>query len=289
MNVAVTGGTGFVGQAVCDALRSAGHEVVILSHSREGREQRTAIRKVDYRDIDSLAAAMDGCDALIHLVGILHERKGCSFEWAHHALVRNVVKAAAQANVKDYLHMAALGVDHRGPSQYLKTKADGEQAAFALCRQHGMRMVSLRPSVIFGEKDNFINQFTRLLKRVPVFPLVCPQAQFQPVAVVDVAQAFVWALESSVDRTAFELGGPEIVTMHDIVRRICAEHGLRRLIIPLPDVISALQGRIMGFIPGAPFTYDNYLSMQVPNTTEERHWGQMGMVPTPLNIGKNAH
>ena len=150
MNVAVTGGTGFVGEAVCTALRSAGHEVVILSRSREGLDDGVSIRKVDYHDIDSLEKAMHGCDAVIHLVGILHEDKGLSFEWAHHALVRNVVKAAAQAKIADYLHMAALGVDHRGPSQYLKSKADGEQAAFALCKQHGIRMVSMRPSIIFG-------------------------------------------------------------------------------------------------------------------------------------------
>ena len=81
--------------------------------------------------------------------------------------MRNVVKATAQAGIKDYLHMSALGVDHRGPSKYLKSKADGEQAAFALCKEHGIRMVSMRPSIIFGEKDNFFNQFARILKVAP--------------------------------------------------------------------------------------------------------------------------
>ncbi|MBV7434714.1 complex I NDUFA9 subunit family protein [Cardiobacteriaceae bacterium TAE3-ERU3] len=286
MKVVVTGGTGFVGEAVCTALRSAGHEVVILSRSREGRDNGISIRKVDYHDIDSLAQAMDSCDAVIHLVGILHEDKGLSFEWAHHALVRNVVKAAAQANIDDYLHMSALGVDHRGPSKYLKSKADGEQAAFALCKQHGMRMVSMRPSIIFGENDNFFNQFARILKVAPVLPLVCPQAKFQPVAVEDVAKAFVWALESSVDRTAYELGGCEVMTMHEVVQRVCTAHGWKRLIVPLPDVISAIQGRIMSLIPGAPFAYDNYLSMQVSNTTEEWPWAQMCIEPKPVVIHK---
>ncbi|UJF24935.1 complex I NDUFA9 subunit family protein [Suttonella sp. R2A3] len=284
MKIAVTGGTGFVGQAVVARLREKDHEVVILSSSQSGIKDGVLLRQVDYHDVNALAEAMDGCDGAIHLVGILHEHGEQSFEWVHHALVRNVVKATAQAGIKDYIHMSALGVEHRGPSQYLKTKAAGEAAAFELAKTHDIRMVSLRPSIIFGEDDNFFNQFARLLRYLPVMPLVCHKAQFQPVAVEDVAHAFVWALESSVDRTSYELGGREVLTMREVIARVCETYDWKRLIIPLPDSVSRIQGKIMGMMPNAPFTYDNYLSMQVPNTTQQAPWSEMGIEPKPITI-----
>lgn len=286
MRVAVTGGTGFVGQAVVDALGQRGHEVVVLSSSQSGMKDGVTLRQVDYHDVDALSQAIGDCDGVIHLIGILHERGEHTFEWVHHALVRNVMHATAQAGVKDYIHMSALGVEHRGPSQYLKTKAAGETAAFELAKAYDIRMVSLRPSIIFGEHDDFFNQFARILRFVPVMPLVCPHAQFQPVAVEDVASAFVWALESSVDRTSYELGGKEVMSMREVIARVCDTYGWKRLIIPLPDTVSKIQGKIMGLIPGAPFTYDNYLSMQVPNTTEQNPWSEMGIEPKAVTVTK---
>ncbi len=284
MRVAVTGGSGFVGQAVCQALKECGHEVVILSSSLEGMREGIFIRKVDYHDKQSLQQALSDCQALINLVGILHQYGTQTFEWAHHALVRQLVHAVAAAGIKDYLHMSALGADKEGPSAYLKSKAAGEKAAFKLCHQYHIRMISFRPSIIFGQHDNFFNQFAKILKYVPVIPLVCPNAKFQPVAVEDVAGAFIWGLESSVGQTTYELGGPEIMSMHEVIKRVCRHYGWRRLIIPLPDVVSKIQGKLMGLLPKAPFTYDNYLSMQKPNITDHWPWPEMGITPKAVVI-----
>ena len=280
MKIAVTGGSGFVGRILCRRLAEKGYEPVILS--RQAPAGKFSWRQVDYHRSSSLATALGDCAALIHLVGILHEYKGQSFPSVHQHLVTRLLAAAAAAGVRDYLHMSALGADEYGPSRYLISKAAGEAAAFTACRKNGMRMVAFRPSLIFGEEDDFRNRFTALLRYLPCLPLVCPQARFQPVAVEDVADAFIYGLESSEDQTAIELGGGEEISMAQLVRRICASHAWRRLLIPLPDWASASLGRVMGMVPGAPFTYDNYLSMRKPNTTDKWPWPRIGIEPKSI-------
>lgn len=286
MKVAVCGGSGFVGRALCKALLARDYEVVVLSTKQGAVQGGMRSVKVDYHDKESLKQALDGCRALINLVGILHQNKQQTFQWVHDGLVANLLEAAAAVGVgvKDYMHMGALGADSRGPSDYLKSKAAGEMTATALTAQHNMRMLAFRPSIIFGEEDDFFNQFARILRFVPVLPLVCPNAKFQPVAVEDVAAAFVWGLESSVGQAVYELGGTEVITMREVIGRVCDCYGWRRLIIPLPDMVSKIQGKIMGLLPNAPFTFDNYLSMQKPNTTEQQPWAEMGITPQPIKI-----
>lgn len=282
MKIAVTGGIGFVGRTLCRRLEQKGYEPIILSR-RVARENASwQQRQVDYHCTSSLGAALGDCTALIHLVGILHEAKGQSFAWAHHGLVTKVVAAAAAVGVRDYLHMSALGAGEYGPSRYLSSKASGEASAFAACRENGMRMIAFRPSLIFGEKDHFRSSFERLLRYFPGLPIVCPEAEFQPVAVEDVADALLYGLESSEDQTVFELGGAETLSMLQLVQLICARRGWRRLLIPLPDWASASLGRSMNLVPGAPFRYDNYLSMRKPNTTEQWPWPRIGIEPQSI-------
>ena len=282
MKIAVTGGSGFVGRMVCRRLEKRGYEPIILSRRTAHGNTLWQQRQVDYRCPERLTSALGDCSALIHLVGILHEDKKQSFTWVHRRLVERLIAAAAAAGVGDYLHMSALGADQYGPSRYLISKAAGEAAAFAACRENGMRMMAFRPSLIFGEEDDFCNRFTALLRYLPGLPLVCPQARFQPVAVEDVADAFIYGLESSEDQTVLELGGGETLSLLQLVRRICAHNAWRRLFVPLPDWASASLGRMMGLVPGAPFTYDNYLSMRKPNTTDKWPWPGMGIEPKSI-------
>lgn len=285
MQVAITGGRGFVGRALQRLLVEKGHKVVILSQSTGKSEPDQAVRMVDYHRVESLSEALSGCEVLIHLIGILHENRQQSFDWVHHRLVENVVSAARDTGISRYLHMSALGADPAGPSQYLKSKAAGEAAAFAFCQKHGITMTALRPSIIFGAEDNFFNQFARMLRWLPVMPIVCPQAQFQPVAVEDVAGAFLSQLQSASCEPILELGGPEVITMREAIERVCQHYRWKRLLVPLPDGLSALQGRVMGMMPKAPFTYDNYLSLQKPNVTDQWPWPALGITPQTIRIG----
>lgn len=270
MQVAISGGSGFVGTALASLLAQQGHTIRILSRAT-----------LDYDDDAALTAALQGQEALVFLNGILHARGGADFDTVHHLLPVRMLQCAAKAGVRDFLHMSALGVSPQAQSRYLQSKWAGERAVLAAGKALGVRVVAMRPSVIFGAQAGFFHLFTRFLKVAPVMPLPCAQAQFQPVAVEDVAAAFLWALESSVDQAAFELGGAEVVSLQEAVQRICAANGWRRRIIALPDWLSRWQGRL-GSVLRAPFTYDNYLSMQTPNVAEVSPWANMGIVPRAI-------
>lgn len=274
MHVAITGGTGFVGRALCRALDKQGHQWTVLSRKMGGE----GVVGVDYEDEDALCAALQGKDAVIHLVGVLHAGRKL-FAQVHHQLPLRVLRQAKRAGIDDFLHMSALGADPAGPSAYLQSKYAGERAVFDEAGRLGMRAVAMRPSVIFGEDEGFFHLFARYLKWLPLMPLPCGQARFQPVAVEDVAAAFVWALESSVDQAAFELGGPEVMTLREVIDRLCLANGWKRWIINVPDMAAKWQGRLGDWLPGMPFTYDNYLSMQRPSVCDSNPWAQMGIVP----------
>lgn len=282
-SIAITGGSGFVGTELTKQLQQQGHQVICLSRTTE-QNNTVQTRQVDYNDQQSIAAALHGCDTLIHLIGILHQNKHATFSDIHHRLVLRLLQAAQNAGVNNYLHMSALGADHSGPSQYLKSKQAGESAAFEFCRQHNIRMLSFRPSIIFGSNDNFFNQFARILRYSPLMPLICPQAQFQPVSVSDVAAAFTWAVTENKNGETYELAGVEILTMHQIIKKICQHYGWKRLIIPLPDCISRWQAKIMQLIPNSPLSYDNYLSLQKPNTSNNPAWETLNISPQPIDL-----
>ncbi len=294
LTIAITGGSGFVGRAITRLLQTQ-HNIVWLSSSTPTLPEHlsdefssVAVKKVNYHDIDNISEAIEGCDVLIHLIGILHETRSASFDEVHHQLPQTIVKACSRAGIKHYLHMSALGADEAGPSQYLKTKFQGEQAAFALAKEHDISMISFRPSIIFGAEDSFFNQFARLLRFSPAFPVPCPRAQFQPVSVDDVAKAFAWGLNNTLEHESngktYELVGKEKITMMQVLQRVCAFYGWKRLLIPLPDGISKLQAKAMSHIPNAPMTFDNYLSLQKPNISERWDWDEMEIEPQLIQL-----
>ncbi len=289
MKIAITGGSGFVGRDITRQLQSNTDNQVIWLSSRQLNPSdefaNVTIKTVDYHDTDSLSSALIGCDVVIHLVGILHETKTAIFDEVHHQLPQKVLSACTDSGVSRYLHMSALGIGKNAPSQYLQSKYLGEQACFALAKQNGITMLSFCPSIIFGKEDNFFNQFARLLKFSPVFPVVCPNATFQPVSVTDVAKAFVWGLENGTNGQSYELVGKEVITMQQAIEKVCQHYRWQRLLIPLPDSISRLQGKLFNHLPNAPFTYDNYLSLQQPNVSKRWDWQAIGVEPVPITIG----
>jgi NADH dehydrogenase len=269
--ICILGGTGFVGRSLTARLAAADHDLRILTRRRERHRDLLVLPGVqlieaDVHDPAVLVREFRGCDAVINLVGILNERghRGAGFERAHVALPGKVVEACRAAGVPRLLHMSALGAALDGPSHYQRTKALGEALVHAAS---DLVVTSFRPSVMFGPHDNFTNRFARLLRRMPiVFPLACPNARLQPVYVEDVVSAFVVALDDSrTHGQGYELCGPQVYTLHELVAYIGELIGVRRRIWGLGDRLSWLQAATMELVPGKPFSLDNYRSLSRDN------------------------
>jgi NADH dehydrogenase len=215
-----------------------------------------------------------GQDAVINLVGVLHSRRGRrdergpndygpDFARLHVELPQAIVAACRAQGVKRLLHMSALGVSPLAPSEYLRSKAIGEQAVMAADDLH---VTVFRPSVIFGPEDTFLNRFALFARLMPVIAVPCPQARFQPVYVGDVASAFVRSLDDPATHgMAYELCGPREYELKALVERVCEMTGHRRVVLGLSDRLSYLQAAVMEKLPGKLMTRDNYRSMQSPN------------------------
>ncbi len=289
MEIAIVGGSGFVGRELTRQLLVQ-HKVIWLSRRDaippSDFSDNVSVHQVDYNNVDNLAEVFSTCQVVINLVGILHQTSKNTFEEIHHQLPKRIVTAAARANIKHYLHMGALGAEESAPSEYLRTKFWGEKSAFKIAKENNIRMLSFRPSIIFGKEDNFFNQFAALLRFSPIFPVICPNALFQPVSVADVAKAFVWGITSDADARCYELVGKEVLSMRQCIQRVCDVYGWKRLIIPLPDWMSRLQAKGMGLMPNPVLTYDNYLSLQKPNTSNRWDWDEMDITPKAIEIGR---
>ena len=263
-NVLVLGGSGFVGRHLVAALAANGIRVTVPSRHRERAKHLLPLPTVDVVETDIMApgaleALAGGRQAVINLVGILHG----DFERVHAELPRRVVAACRARGVGRLLHMSALGAWPGAPSEYLRTKAAGEQAALAAT---DLAVTAFRPSVIFGPEDAFLNTFAALARTFPVLPIACPQARFQPVYVADVAQAMCRALDDlSTHGKTYELCGPRQYTLKELVELVCEMTGRHRAVIGLSDRLSYWQAFVMERLPGKLITRDNLRSMQVPN------------------------
>jgi NADH dehydrogenase len=295
LEVCVLGGTGFIGRELAGRLVALGHAVKVLTRNpASARELKVLpslrLVRADVHDEAVLAREFAGCDVVVNLVGILNERtlgrgSGREFRRVHTELPQKVVRACKQAGVRRYLHMSGLKADSaRGPSQYLKSKGAAEDYLHEQCADGSLEYVIFKPSVVFGPGDAFINNFAGILKLTPgVLPLACADAKFAPVYVGDVAAAFVECLERrDVAGQTYELCGPEVLTLGDIVRETARVLGLRRLVVPLPAAVSRVQAAVMDFVPGKPFSTDNYLSATLDSTCEVDGLAALGIERTPM-------
>jgi NADH dehydrogenase len=241
------------------------------------------IRRVDPYDPETLTNALSGADVVINLIGILNERgrAGKGFHRAHVTLIENVLSAGKAAGVGRLLQVSALnaGIDEPGASHYLKSKGEAEQRI----RESGIDYTIVQPSIIFGVGDSFFNRFARLLKWLPVLPLACPKARMQPVWVGDVALAIARMLDSgeSVGKV-YPLVGPRVYSLIELVRFTAKAIGKMRWIIPLPDFLSRFQGLVCDFVPGKPFSSDNFRSLKIDNVSRTNALPTFGIDPRPL-------
>ena len=288
--VLLIGGSGFVGGWIANCLSERGIRVTIPSRHRDHSKKVLLLPTVyvvqaDAHDPKTLASLMHGMDAVINLVGILHDSDasrphGKRFTAAHVELPQKIVAAMRQAGVRRLVHMSALKADVNAPSAYLRSKGAGEAAVRAAMDE--LDVTIFRPSVIFGPDDAFLNTFATLLKFVPVFPLGTPNARFQPVYVGDVANAFVDCLDDSATfGQTYELCGPKQYTLRQLVEYVGTLTDHRRPVICLPAGMARLQAKLLGLLPNPPMSPDNLLSMQVDNVTDGTH-DYPGWQPHPL-------
>lgn len=273
------GGTGFVGGHLATALVNAAHTVHVLTRHRARHRAllvlpRVRLSEADVHDLRQLKAHFKACDAVINLIGILNERghSGQGFQHAHVELARKVLEACQETGVPRLLHMSALNADAAdGPSHYSRTKGAAEDLVLAQSGK-GIEVTSFRPSVIFGPGDSFLNRFAALLGFAPgVFPLACANARFAPVYVGDVVAALVRALDNeSTHGQRIELCGPHEYTLKQLVSYTAKLTGRHRWIIGLPDSLSRLQATILEYMPGKPFSLDNYRSLSVDSLCTQR-------------------
>lgn len=289
-SIVILGGSGFVGRQITEKLSAAGHAVKIITRRRERHRDLLVLPTVTlvegsvYNDV-LLNRELAGQDVVINLVGILNEggRSGHGFERVHVELPGRVVQACRKNGVRRLLHMSALQAAPTSPSHYLRSKSHGE-ALVMEAESAALHVTAFRPSVIFGPGDSFTNRFARLLRLTPlVFPLACPRSRFQPVYVDDVARAFVNALAMSASHgRRYELCGPQVYTLQEIVNYVGALIGVRRRIIPLNDRLSRLQAAVLQYAPGKPFTPDNYRSLSVPSLCSNGFPPELGIRPQAL-------
>ena len=274
--ICILGGTGFVGHHVVSSLVRDGHDVRLLTRHPERHRDllvlpTVEIFKADTHDLKRLKHYFSGQDAVINLVGILNEPRdnGKGFYRVHVELAEKVIKACKANGIKRLLHMSALNADPAvGSSYYLRSKGEAEHRVHAA---PDMDVTSFRPSVIFGPGDSFINRFAMLAKFMPlVFPLACGNSRFAPVYVEDVANAFAKSLnDPSTYGQRYNLCGPHQYTLAGLVNYVVKQLGLKRKIISLGKMNSLLQANIMQYVPGKPFSRDNYRSLQTDSICEE--------------------
>lgn len=288
----VLGGSGFVGSGLVARLANAGLTVTVPTRDPERCRHLRLLPtvRIVHADIHApqvLERLLGGQDAVINLVGILNEpgRDGAGFRRAHVELTRRLIDACRATGVRRLVQVSALNAASPdaavpGTSHYLRTKGEAE----ALVRDSGLDCMILQPSVIFGPGDSFLNRFAALLRAVPLcFPLAMPQARFSPVHVADVVEAIARSLQDSaaVGQTC-QLCGPETFSLRELVGLVARTLGLRRLVIGLPRPVSRLQAAVMDFVPGKPFSTDNYRSLLTDSVGSTEGLQKLGIRPRAL-------
>lgn len=265
--VLVLGGTGFVGRHVCEQLNRFGIRATVptrrMIHGRSIQMLPLVdVIEADVHDPATLQRLLPGHDAVINLVAVLHGNRA-RFEQVHVALPQKLAQAMQSTGVQRLVHLSALGANVEGPSLYQSSKARGE----AVLQSAGLALTILRPSVIFGAEDRFLNTFARLQRAFPVLPLAGSRTRFQPVWVGDVAQAVVHCLRQpqTIGHT-YECVGPSIYTLAELVRLAGRLSGRQRPIWPLPVALGYFQALLLEWLPGEPLmSTDNLRSMEVDN------------------------
>lgn len=287
--VAVVGATGFVGDAVVRQLAASGHPVIAIS--REGRRRagwgdRVRSRGADVTTGRGLPGALRDADAVVHLVAIPREAGGRRFDEVNVRGTERVVAAARDGEIRRFVHLSVLGVSEDPDLRYLHSKWRGEETV----RGSGLDWVVLRPSLLFGPGDGFFRLVRQTLKWWSPGIVAIPgrgTTRFQPLAVDDLARAVERGVADDAHiGMVHEIGGPEWVTYRDVVERVMAATGIRRLVLPMPvPLLSALTVVTDRVLPAFPVSHDQIASLQQPNWTDlDAFERAFGFAPRPMDL-----
>ncbi|GLQ48176.1 complex I NDUFA9 subunit family protein [Dyella lipolytica] len=278
------GGTGFVGSYLVPRLAADGHRITLLSRNRELHRSlavlpNVAVRSADVYDDAALRQQLEGADAVINLIGILNSSGRHTFQRAHVELARRLIDACKVIGVKRLHQMSSLKAG-QGLSQYLKTRGEAE----ALVKASPLDWTIYQPSVIFGDGDGLVTRFAALLRKMPALPLARVTSKLAPTYVGDVAEAIARCVadDKLATRSSFELYGPEVLTLGEIVHAIRDAAGLHTPIIPLHDSLGRLQAQFAGMLPGKPFSPDNFLSLRTDSVGKLDGYAALSIVPQPF-------
>ncbi|MBB6124679.1 complex I NDUFA9 subunit family protein [Sphingobium subterraneum] len=284
--VTVFGGGGFLGRYVAQELLRAGVRVRIAErHPTDalrvkplGSLGQTQLVAADVTKPESVARAVEGADVVINLVGILNG----AFDAVQRVGAGNVAQAAARAGATALVHISAIGADTESASGYGRSKGEGEAAV----RAAFPNATIIRPSIVFGREDQFLNRFAGLIRMAPIVPIIAGETKFQPVYVVDVARAIGTAALDAAQfgGKSFELGGPQVLSMEQINHWIAGRTGHSPAFVPLPAFASCALATATGWAPGAPITRDQWAMLQKDNVVAAGAQGlaAFGITPTPM-------
>jgi uncharacterized protein YbjT (DUF2867 family) len=285
-NTVVLGGSGFVGSAIVAKLVSAGYQVTVLTRRLDHAKHLSLLPGVTLKvcnvfDAQALRSALQGTDAVINLLGILHQSGKVSFTQVHEHLPVQLAKLCQDLGIKRLLHMSSLCAATDAPSLYLRSKGQAEVALAGYAQ--GLAITVFRPSIIFGRADQFINLFAGLIKHLPLVVLVKPNAKFQPVWVEDVATCFVASLnEPASFGLSYDLVGPKVYTFRALLKAIMQTLGVHKPILGLTDALSYVQAFLMECLPIKLMSRDNIRSMQVDSVSDQAFPAWLDLRPSAL-------
>lgn len=283
--VTILGGSGFLGRYVAEALLARGARLRVTGRTAMsgmhikplGNLGQVQLMAADVRKVASISRAVSGADAVVNLIGSFD-----NMDAIQHIGAATIAKAAAQSGCAALVHISAIGADPHSKAEYGRSKAAGEAAV----SKAFPNATILRPSIVFGREDQFINRFAGLIQMMPLVPVIGSATQFQPVYVGDVAQAVVAALTNdSHAGVTLELGGPEIYTMRALNQWIASAIGVRRAFVDVPGFAAQAMATLTGWLPGAPITLDQYRMLGSDNVVDSAKDGMkaLNITPTPLD------
>lgn len=282
-HVVVLGGTGFVGRHLVPRVLRDGHRVTVVSRgltaaTRAALSRQASVREGDEHDTGFLANVFDDADAVINLTGILNEKgdRGDGFEHVFVGITEAVIAAMKASGTRRLLQMSALNAGH-GESHYLQSRGRAE----AKVRASGLAWTMFRPSVIAGPGDGLFCRFDALLRVAPVLPIAHGHTRFQPVWVEDVAEAYARALldEGTVGEV-YDLVGPDVLSLAEIVQLTASARGRHRMVVPLPEPLGRWQANVGELLPGKPISRDNWRSLALDSTSQDNGLPRLGITPT---------
>lgn len=285
----VIGGSGFLGRYVVQRLAAQGHRVRVAVRQPNqalflkplGGVGQVMPIAASVTNEASIARAVAGADGVVNLVGILFESGKQKFDAVQAAGAERCARLAKAAGVKRFVQVSAIGADAQSDVDYARTKGEGEAAVSAAFPGATI----LRPSIVIGPEDGFLNRFGDMARKSPVMPLICGDTQFQPVYVGDVADAVVAAMTTGKHAgETYELGGPRAYTFKEILTYIMDETMNKRPFLPIPAPIAEIQGAVMGMLPNPMLTRGQVKMLKNDNVVSEGAQGleAFGITPTPM-------